>query len=442
MKTKTYSLLIAPLLRKSLLSLCVFSAASSISFVANADSLLIKNGQVHTLGAQGVLKNADIFINDGMIQKVGTNISENADRTIDASGKIVTPGVFAVANQLGLVEIDALDQTGDMQTEDEDLGAAFTVHQVFNPNSTLIAHNRANGVTRTLIAPYAGSSLFAGKGAIMSLKGSDNGSLIRKEVAMFALYGESGANMSGGSRASALHQLQKAIDEAKEYSDNQEAIESGEYRELYHSLEDLIALQAVVAKEMPLVISVNRESDIIAMVKFAKQNDLRLVIAGAAEAWKQASLLAQEEVAVMVDPTDNIPDSFESLGKRFENAALLHKAGVDVVFLGQSFQSTHNAHVVRQSAGNAVAYGMPYEAALKAFTVTPARIFGGASNYGKIIPGYKAELVVWDGDPLEVTSMADQVIIDGQVTDMTTRAKRLRDRYKDIKDEKNTHYRK
>ncbi len=424
---------------KYLIALSVLSLA--VSPLVMAQSILIKNAKVHTLGSQGTLSQMDILIDQGKIQTVGKNLNSSADKVIDASGKEVTPGIFAVANSLGLVEIGSLNQTADSRTKDKLSGASFSLDEAFNSNSTLIPHNRSNGVTRTLIAPTSGEHLIFGQGAIMSLNG-DYYPLIKKDVALFGAYGEHGSNLAGGSRASALSQLQTLIDEAREYADNYAAILRGEYRELQNSIDDLKALQALINRNIPLVMNVQRAADIQTLLRFAKKNNIRLIIKGGAEAWMVAKDLARANVPVILDPMNNIPGSFESLGQRIDNSALLHKAGVSLIFLGQGFLNTHNAHTVRHSAGLAVAYGVPYETALKAFTSTPARIFGGSNSYGKIMPGYNAELVIWDGDPLEVTSMAEQVVIGGSLVDMNSKAKRLRDRYKDISTNKNTAYRK
>lgn len=405
-----------------------------------AKSVLITDATIHTMSAQGTLTDADILVVDGVIQVVGKDLDAKADQTIDAKGKIVTPGIFALANHVGLVELDSLEQTADMSTKNEDLGAGFRVHKAFNPKSTLIPNNRAQGVTRTLLAPRNGTSLFAGTGAVMSLDG-DFDAVIHEDTAMFAVYGESGSNMAGGSRASALHYLDTAFSEAKEYQQNQAAIESGEYREMSFSADDLVALAPVIAGEIPLVISVNRTSDMLALIELAKEHGVRLVFNSAAEAWMIADKLAATNVAVLIDPTDNIPSSFEALGKRFENAAMLNKAGVEVMFLGQGFLATHNAHSVRHSAGTAVSYGLPYDVAMKALSTTPAKVFG-LNDFGQIKAGMNAELVIWSGDPLELMTVAEGVMIDGEMTSLVKRSDRLRDRYKDLDSDKNTFYRK
>ncbi|MCW8855927.1 MAG: amidohydrolase family protein [Kangiella sp.] len=417
------------------------SVISLMASVSSAETTLIKGAKIHTMSPQGVLESGDVLIEDGVIKSVADDLSIQADNIIDGKGKVLTPGIFALINQIGLVELGSLDQTADMATDNEEQGASFRVDQVFNHNSTLIPVNRSNGVTRTLIAPSLGYYIFAGRGAVMSLDGDYN-ALIAKDVAIFAAFGERAADMSGGSRASTLYQLNQALDEARIYKNNRSAIELGEFRELHYSIEDLRALQAVIDKRVPLIISANRESDLLTLLDFAKQQNIKIAFAGAAEAWRVAKQIAKADAAVFVDPMDNLPSSFESLGKRYDNAAILSKAGVKVMFLGQGFLDSHNAYTVRHSAGNAVAYGMDYNKALAAMITTPAEYFGGDDAYGKIAEGFKAELVLWSGDPLEVTTLAEQVWIDGKATSMENRSTKLRERYKALDTDKNTGYRK
>ncbi|WP_223670753.1 amidohydrolase family protein [Kangiella shandongensis] len=402
-----------------------------------AETILIKNAKVYTMTSAGTLDNADILIEDGLIRNIGEDLSAAGATTINGEGRVVTAGIFALANQIGLVEIGAIEGTNDAANQLEGLGASFRVDDVFNPKSTLVPMNRAGGVTRTLITPYNGLSLFAGYAAIMDMTG-DYESLILSDVGIFATYGEYAAGLTGGSRASALHELESAFNQGKEFLNNPEAIKSGQYRDLDYSLGDLEAIGRLLEGEIPLVISVNRANDILTIIEFSQKHQIKLVLSGVAEGWKVSEQIAEAGVPVMVNPMDNIPSSFESLGKRYDNAALLSKAGVDVMFKG----SSHNADNVRQAAGNAVAYGMPYEKALAAMTSIPARVFGGASNYGKLMPGFKAELVVWSGDPFEVTTYPEAVIIDGKQQSLMTRSTRLEQRYKDISNDNNTFYRK
>lgn len=421
------------LLLKSLAILLV----TAVSSVATAETILIKNAKVYTQTSAGTLENTDILIEDGLIRTIGEDLTSDDAQVIDAKGNVVTSGLFALGNQIGLVEIGAVEGTNDAATELEGFGASFSVDEIFNPKSTLVPMNRAGGVTRTLIKPYNGTSIFAGLGSIMDLSG-DFDSLIISDVAVFAIYGEYAASLNGGSRAAALHDLEQAFSQAKEYAENVDAVKSGEYRELDYGMDDLEAINRVLDKDIPLVVSVNRANDILTILKFAKKHGINLVLEGVAEGWQVAKQIAEADVPVMLDPMDNIPGSFESQGKRYDNAGLLAKAGVKVMFTSE----THNAQNIRYAAGNAVAYGMPFDKALAAITSLPAKVFGGASNYGKLMPGFKAELVVWSGDPFEVTTYVKNVIIDGKVADLNTRAKRLEQRYKDISTDTNTFYRK
>ena len=431
------------LLMKSLVKpvAATLGVVSLMASVCSADTTLIKDAKIHTLSSQGVIQSGDVLIEDGVIKSVGEDLSVEADTVIDGTGKVVTPGIFAQITQIGLVELGSQEQTADARTEHEEQGASFSVDKVYNHNSTLVAVNRSNGVTRTLVAPQVGATVFAGQGAIMSLKDQYH-PLIAKDVAIFTAFGEWSAEGMGGSRASVLFELNKAFDEARLYQKNRTAIEQGDFRELTYSTADLQALQAVINREIPLIVISQRESDILTMLEFAKEQNIRIGFMGAAEAWKVAEQLAEADASVFVDPMDNLPDSFDSLGKRYENAAILSNAGVKVMFLGQGFLATHNAYTVRHSAGNAVAYGMDYDKALAAMMSIPAEYFGGGDSYGQVAEGYKAELVLWNGDPLEVTTLPEQVWIDGEAVSMENRSTKLRDRYKDLDTDKNTGYRK
>jgi imidazolonepropionase-like amidohydrolase len=138
-----------------------------------------------------------------------------------------------------------------------------------------------------------------------------------------------------------------------------------------------------------------------------------------------------------MDPLSNLPGSFESLANRLDAASILNDAGVKLIFTGM--QSTHNGYLVRQSAGNAAAYGMAKEDALEAMTINTAEAFG-IENYGQIDVGMEADIVIWDGEPLEITTNVDVVLIKGIKQPMVSRATRLRDRYWDLNDNKNKGY--
>lgn len=402
---------------------------------AVAETLLIKGGRVHTLAEAGTLPTADVLIRDGRVEKVAPSIAVKADREIDARGKIVTPGVIAPVSEIGLVEIGAASSTNDYAVSGDSIGASFDPLPAYNPKSTLIPFNRAGGVTRALVFPGIKmwgegvgdpQRVFAGRSFAITLSGEFD-SVVATDLAQKAYTGEAGSLLAGGSRANAIAKVRNALEEAREYRDNRDAIRSGQWRDLNHSIDDLEALQLVIEGKQPLLLTTNRASDIIAALDLARQFQLQLVILGAAEGWMVADRIAAAKVPVIVDAINNLPTAFESLGARLDNAALLQRAGVKVVISGPSYASTHNVYLARQSAGNAVAAGLPYEEALKSISRNVAEVFriGG----GSIEPGRVADLVVWSGDPLEVTSYAEAVVINGEPQSLVNRSTRLRDRY-------------
>ncbi|WP_346836658.1 amidohydrolase family protein [Microbulbifer sp. SAOS-129_SWC] len=403
------------------------------SAAAQADTLLIKGGKVYTLANAGTLKSADVLVRDGHVEAVGAGLDAQADKVIDASGKIVTPGVIAADTLLGLTEIGAAMSTNDDaavegdNTKNVQIGTSYDPLPAYNPHSTLIPFNRAGGVTRAMVIPDSQQKIFAGRGFAIELNG-DFDSVVGKNLVQRIYLGESGAQLAGGSRAVAYAQLRQALNEAREYAANRDAIRRGDWRDLQLPLSDLEALQPLVNGREVMLVKANRASDILQTIKLAQEFKLRLVIDGAAEGWMVAKQLAAAKVPVVIDAMDNLPIAFESLGARLDNAALLNRAGVQVLISGPPGSlATYNAYLARQGAGNAVANGMPYEAALKAISRNVAQVFG--IDGGTIEPGAVADIVVWSGDPLEVTSYAEQVLIDGVPQSLVSRSTRLRDRY-------------
>jgi len=409
-------------------------AALSLTLVAaspvRAETVAITGATVHTLGAAGKLEGATVLIEDGRIRAVGRDVAvPSGARRIDAAGKVVTPGLFDSLSRLGLVEVGAVEGSVDTTVEDYDpVTAAFQVADAINPRSSLIAVNRIEGLTRAVVAPEAGDSLIAGQAAIIHLGGPGD-FLLRSPAAMFAVLGEAGAERAGGARGAALLRLREALQDAEDYAENRAAFERGDRREYSVSRLDLEALVPVVRGELPLVVTVNRASDIQAALRLAKELELKLILAGANEGWLVAREIAQAKVPVLVTPMENRPERFEILAATLENTARLHAAGVTVALMSGD---AHNARNIRQAAGNAVAYGMPWDAALAAMTVVPARLWGLADRYGTLEPGKDADVVIWDGDPLEITTFADRVFIRGVEIPMRSRQTELRDRYKDL----------
>jgi imidazolonepropionase-like amidohydrolase len=397
---------------------------------AAAQELAIVGGRVHTVTG-GALEDATVLVRDGRIVAVGADVAVPAGAArIDARGKVVTPGIFDPASAIGIVEVDQVDATTDarLASQEDAVTAAFDVTFGLNPHSTLVPFNRSLGLTTAAALPSGG--LVAGQAAVIDLWGATASEMVVKpKAAMRASYDEGAAAIAGGARGGAALRLREVLEDARFWAANRAAFDRGDARELAQSRLDLAALQPVLAGTMPLVVEVRRSSDILATLAIAREFDLRPVVLGGAEAWMVAAELARARVPVILKPLTSAPEDFEALGARFENAAILHAAGVPIAF--SSFEH-HRAFSVLQEAGNAVRYGLPWDAALRAVTLTPAEIYGVADRYGSIEPGKVANLVVWSGDPFEVSSLAETVVIRGRVVPIWSRQRELLERYRNL----------
>ena len=391
-----------------------------------ADTIAITGGTVYTLGPAGKIEHGTVIIKDGKITAVGANLAVPAGaKVIDATGKVVTPGIIDPQSQFGVDEVDQVNETQDQALTSTRYSAAFDVADGINPRSVLIPVNRVEGVTRAVVAPSSGSSVFAGRGAVISLMG-DDGYLLKDPVALFVTLGEAGKKLAGGARSGSLLVLREALQDARDYGANRAAYDKAGRRAYSLTRMDLEALQPVVNGQMPVVVSVDRASDIQAVLKLGAEFKLKLVISGGAEAWMVADELAKAKVPVILNPTRDLPEAFESLNATLTDAARLSKAGVLIAF---ETGDSHKSWNVKQMAGNASAYGLPWLEAVKAITLNPARIYGLDKGTGTLEAGKDADLVVWSGDPLELTTFADAVFIRGQAVPMTDRQMELRDRY-------------
>jgi imidazolonepropionase-like amidohydrolase len=394
--------------------------------------IAIEGGTVHTMvGAP--IPNATVLIRDGRIAEVGTSVVVPADALrIDARGQHVTPGFIESGTQIGLLEVDAVagsvDHTLTQTTVVRDqIRAGFNIADALNPNSTVIPVTRIEGVTTAVSRPRGG--LIAGQGVILDLDGTSlDQMIIRSPVGMWAALSEAGAGVVGGTRAASTMRLREVLEDARLYPQRIADIERGAAREYAASRLDLAALQPVLARELPLVIEAHRASDITAAIRIAQDYNLRLVLTGATEGWMVAADIARAGVTVIVRVLENLPQSFERLGARYENAALLAQAGVRVVLTSGD---THNARNLRQEAGNAVAYGMSHDEALRAVTFYAAQLWG-LPDYGALQAGSIANVVVWGGDPLELLTPVNHVIIRGREIPRVSRQTQLRDRYMDL----------
>ena len=412
-----------------------FFAFSCLSISAFSQTIVIKGGEIYTgLNEEPFI--GDILIEGDTILEVSKTPLEG-DVIVDAANKIITPGVIAPDTQIGILEIGAISETRDGDSNMYSMG--FSVYDAINPNSTLIPWNRSNGVTSAITLPDFNWDPLSGMASYFLL----DGSLRVNGIADIALTGEIGA-LSSGSRAESLILLKDLLEFAstlseKDVSSPKEISEAMEGFEITYLMElqprDVIALYKLINNNLPLIINVNRASDILKLIDIKKLYGLNLILMSAQEAELVKDEIAKNNIPVIINPFDNIPDSFDELASNIRIAASLEEEGIKIMF---SESRTHNYHLIRQGAGNAVANGMTYTGAIMALTSNVAKSFN-ITDRGILKKGMKADIVVWEDDPLEPSTFPMKVFIDGNDMDLTTRSSRLTERYVDKRDLPNTY---
>jgi imidazolonepropionase-like amidohydrolase len=397
---------------------------------AHAQVTAIVGGTVHPV-SEPAIDDGVVILRADTVAAVGPRgevAIPSGARRIDAAGSVVTPGLMDAATATGLLEVSALASTRDYALDTDDaIRAAFRVTDGINPNSVVIPVTRLGGVTTVASVPSGGA--ISGQGAVIDLHGRTiDDMLVADRAALYANFTPGAAEATGEARGGLALRLREALADARFYKDNREAYRSGATRDLSVSRLDLEALAGVLEGERPLVVRASRASDIDAALRIADEFGLDLRIQGGEEAWMRADRLAEAGVPVIVQPMQNLPTEFDRLGTRFDNAARLSEAGVPVVL--SSFD-THNARNLRFEAGHAVRYGMERGAALRAVTLAPARALGVADTHGTLEAGKVANVVVWSGDPFELTTSVEHVFIEGEAVPDDSRQKRLMRRYRE-----------
>jgi len=401
--------------------------ALSLSTYANAEKLAITGAQIHTMSSKGVIEQGTLLIDDGKIKQVLEGVSVPAGYTeIDAKGKVVTPGFIGALTNLGLVEVSMSAGANDARVnahEISSVGSAYDTQYAINTDSTLIEITRLEGFTSAATGLGRTGQLFDGQGAIITLSKAFN-SVVKPQAFMHVDLSSGGANKSGGSRAALWVAVNQSLREA-EFAKTSDLSPNKEWHGMI-SRADALALGNVINGKIPLLVSANRANDILQVLSLKTDfPSLKLVLVSASDGWRVAKQIAAANVPVILDPENNLPSQFDRLGATLENAARLHAANVKIS-IGIN---THNARLAPQHAGNAVANGLPHTAAIEALTINPATIYGVQDTLGSLEVGKQADVVIWSGDPLEVTQSALQVFIAGKAMPMESRQTKLRDRY-------------
>lgn len=412
------------------------AAAVVLSATATqAQTIAITGGKVYPVSGSAI-EGGTVLLRDGKIVAVGRDVAIPADaQRIDATGKVVTPGLVNAATELGLSEIGAVGTTREYGAPNNDSGiaAAFMPWEGLNPTSMLLAPAREAGVTTVMVAPQGG--LISGQAAVVHLvPGTAREMIMRSPVGMLATLGP-GRGQNGGSRAETIMKLREVLDDARTYRTHRTDFDRAQLRPLSASRLDLEALLPVLDGKVPMIIEAEKSSDIEAAMTLAKDFGFKMILAGGAEAWMVADKLAAAKIPVLTGAMNNIPTSFATLGQRQENAGLLQRAGVQVSVIGNAGggdEEAFNVRNIRFEAGNAVAYGMDWDAALRSITLTPAETFGVADRVGSLAPGRSADVVVWSGDPLEFATEPVHVFIAGREVTQPSRQDLLEQRYKTL----------
>jgi len=388
---------------------------------ASAQDLLVRGATVATASARGNVENADVLVQGGIIRAVGRGLSAPAGvPVVEAKGRMLTPALFGGITEIGIEEVSGESSTVDsaLKIGEQPLRPEFDVTLAYNPASVLIPVARLDGIGFTALGAATGGGFVAGQGGVVRFDGSADPIGPR---ALFLRLGAAASELTGQSRAAQWMLLQQMVDEAR----GQVAADSP------HALLNPAGrrtLARYLSGQGRIVVEVDRAADIRQLLRWAAREKVKIAIAGGAEAWQLAPELATARVPVFVDALGNLPTTFDQIAATLENAARLQRAGVPVAF-AQRDDASHNARKMRQLAGNAVANGLPWADGLAGLTRVPAEVLGVADQIGSIEPGKRADLVLWEGDPLDVAHYAEQVWLGGRAMPMRSRQTELRDRY-------------
>lgn len=396
-------------------------ALACIAPPAQAQDLLVRGATVATASARGNVEDADVLVQGGIIRAVGRGLSAPAGvPVVEARGRTLTPALFGGITEIGIEEVSGESSTVDsaLKIGEQPLRPEFDVTLAYNPASVLIPVARLDGIGFTALGAATGGGFVAGQGGVVRFDGNADPIGPR---ALFLRLGAAASELTGQSRAAQWMLLQQMVDEARGQvaADSPHALLTPAGRR---------TLARYLSGQGRIVVEVDRAADIRQLLRWAAREKVKIAIAGGAEAWQLAPELAAAKVPVFVDALGNLPATFDQIGATLENAARLQRAGVAVAF-AQRDDASHNARKMRQLAGNAVANGLPWADGLAGLTRVPAEVLGVADQIGSIEPGKRADLVLWEGDPLDVAHYAEQVWLGGRAMPMRSRQTELRDRY-------------
>ncbi len=376
------------------------------------------------------VQDANVIVQGGKVVAAGKDAAvPQGLPVIDATGKWVSPGLFAALTDLGIYDVDAVWQSNDTSAGEAPFSAALDVAPVVNPEAQNIKVSRAGAVTRASVVPRAGSSIFAGQGAVIDL-GADPEPVVTRRAFQYVELGENGARLAGGSRMAAYVSLANALAEARDLAGR------GRNDDVLLNRPDAAALIPVVTGEQALYVHVERAADIRSALALRQDfPKLDLVLVGASEGWMAAQDIAAAGVPVIAMALNDLPAGFEQLAASQSNVGRMVDAGVKVA-IGR-FGDMNQPRYAPQQAGNLVALnripgaaGLSWGEAFAAISSIPAEISGLEGQAGVLKPGAAGDVVIWDGDPLELSSAPLRVFIDGVEQPLDSHQTRLKERYR------------
>lgn len=440
------------------------AALFALATPALSQDFAITNATVASGDGSAPMEGATVVVRGGKVVAAGRSVAIPAGMQVtDGTGKWVTPGMFAAMTNLGLFDAGGVQESNDISARNSPFGAALDVAPALNPASQHVTVAREAGITRASVYGAPASTIFGGQGAVVDL-GADPRMVVRPRAFQLVVLGEYGARVAGGSRVSAHALLRNALREARQYGSDARItggrapapmqtgddipvdprlVDNGATREdVLLTRFDAAALVPVVNGSQPLYVAVERASDIRAVLALRNEfSQLKLVLVGATEGWLAASDIAAAGVPVIAQPLVDLPASFEQLGATQSNVGRMVAAGVKVAIGGLAGTTGDQPANLPQYAGNLVALtkvprasGLTWGQAFAAISSVPAEIAGYGGQFGTLAPGAAGDLVVWDGDPLELSSAAERVFIDGVEQPVAGHRTRLRDRYRDLED--------
>lgn len=411
-------------------------AVALVATPLSAQTVAFVGGTVAIGDGSAPIPDGTVVFRDGRIVAAGAGVAVPAGATmIDARGRWVSPGLVAGLTNLGLADSNGIEESNDTSAEKSPFAAAIDVSTAINPDGVIIGIERASGITSALVSPGTGGSIFAGQGAVITL-GLGDPPVSRARAFQYVELGEDGGSTAGGSRPAAYAMFRDALAEAQDYRRNPAGF-GGRERGSLIKRGDAAALLLVIDGRMPLLVHVERASDILSVLALTHDYpQLKLVLVGASEGWMVARQIAAAHVPVIAAALADLPEQFERVAATESNVGRMEQAGIPVAISTVDATDSPQQHDLTQFAGNLVAIakvpgatGLDWGHAFATITSGPARALGMDGEIGSLRPGRRADVVVWDGDPLELASAPVAVYIDGRPQPMRTRQTELRDRY-------------